>query len=430
MRMKTTLTIKKRSQPEWLMWVLLVLPMLLGTLNELLRLPWAIRYLVDVAWCMLVVLMLRFSNRVSLRGTEKQFATVLLFLTATLLVYIVQYQSALYYLWGFRNNFRFYAAFFAFAAFMSRKEADSYLNLFDKLFWLNVLVSLVQFFALGKEGDFLGGIFGTEKGGNAYTNIFFLIVITRSILRYLEKSESGASCARKCIAALFVAALAELKFFFVEFLLVMGLAVLLTSFSWRKFWIIFGGTAAVLVGAAFLTMLFPSFAGWFSVRWFVENALSDKGYTSAGDLNRLNAIPAINRLWLKTGWERIFGLGLGNCDTSNFALLNTPFYLKNKDMHYTWLSHGFMHLECGYLGLLFYFGFFGLCYVTAAKEQKRSDANLLHCRMARIMAVCCVLIAVYNSSLRTEAAYMAYFVLALPYLRKDTQHRPGRIRYE
>ena len=33
-----------------------------------------------------------------------------------------------------------------------------------------------------------------------------------------------------------------------------------------------------------------------------------------------------------------------------------------------------------------------------------------------IFAICCILIAIYNSSLRMEAGYMAYFVLALPFV--------------
>lgn len=55
------------------------------------------------------------------------------------------------------------------------------------LVWLDVVVSLYQFFVMQLDGDYLGGIFGVEKGGNVYTNIFFVIVVTKSVLSYLEK---------------------------------------------------------------------------------------------------------------------------------------------------------------------------------------------------------------------------------------------------
>ena len=183
--------------------------------------------------------------------------------------------------------------------------------LFDIFFWLNVAVSLYQYFVLELSGDYLGGIFGTEKGGNAYTNVFFLIMLVKDILFYLEKRQKPIPCMLKCGAMLLVAALAELKFFFVEFILVLSLAVIFTKFTWRKILIILGGSAAVVAAASLLMTVFPEFEGFLSLERILEVTTSDKGYTSSGDLNRLNAISRINELWLKTPWQRLFGLGLG-----------------------------------------------------------------------------------------------------------------------
>lgn len=415
MKTKLTITIKKRSQTGWLVWLLVMLPMFFGTLNDLLGLPWAIRYLMDVSWCALLFMMLYY-RCLDTKWLAGPIAWILLFLTCTVLVYLVQYQSALYFLWGVRNNFRFYAAFFAFVTFLMPRDTEDYFRIFDGLFWVNAVVSLFQYLFLGLKQDNLGGIFGTESGCNAYTNIFILIVTTRSILRYLEKKEKAGTVVAKFATALLVAALAELKFFFVELFAVLALAVLFTDFTWRKLGLIVGGVSAIICGAALLTVVFPNFAGWLSWEWLIEAASSDKGYTSSGDLNRLNAIPVINERWLKTGAERLFGLGLGNCDTSTFDMLNTPFFKANSTSHYTWLSYAFMYLECGWVGLMFYFGFFILVYFRIRKIEKRSCGEAVtYCRLGRIMALMCMLISVYNSSLRTEAGYMAYFVLALPF---------------
>ena len=302
MKSKLTITIKKRSQPEWFSWFILIMPFLFGLLNTLLRLPWAIRYLIDVAWVMLVFLLMRYRPLKRLKEARGLVLWVCLFLICTLLVYLVQYQSGLYYLWGFRNNFRFYIAFFAFAAFLRSSDIDGLFRVMGKVFWLNVFISLFQFFAQGLQQDVLGGIFGVETGVNGYSNIFYVVVLTSSLILCFEKQEPLKSCVLKCGAALVVAALTELKFFFVEFALILALTSLYTKFTWRKLIMILGGAVGLVVCTALLMEIFPGFKGWFSFDRMLETAISDKGYTSSGDLNRLNSIPRINELWL-THWS-------------------------------------------------------------------------------------------------------------------------------
>ena len=350
---------------------------------------------------------------------------ICLFLIYTGLVIIVQFQSPLYYLWGMRNNFRYYAAFLAIAAFLDRRDAENYFNLLDKFFWLNIVITVYQFFALELKGDQLGGIFGVEAGSNGYTNIFFLIVLTRSIIFCLEKRESLGSCFVKCAAALVVAAMAELKFFYIEFVLVIILAVLLTGFTWRKLAVIVGGILGTVLCVALLISIFPQYVDWFNIQAILESATSDKGYTSSGDLNRLTAIGQINELWLTDTWSRVFGLGLGNCDTSAYALINTPFFEANGDMHYTWISYAMMYLETGWIGLIFYWGFFTLVYILLIRIEKRSDAIAgLYIRMAKIITILCIVFSLYNSSLRAESGYMAYAILAVPFaMNRDAVRR-------
>ena len=409
-----TIKIKKRTQPGWLMWLIIVLPFLFGFLNEFVGLPRTIRYLLDVAWIALLMFMVCFQRRLEIKPVRGLLGWVFLFLLYTALVYLVEFQSPLYYLWGLRNNFRFYVAFFAFCLFMKSGEVEGFFRLFDVLFWVNAAVTLFQFFVLGNKGDYLGGIFGVTQGTNAYTNIFFVIVISRSLLLYLQKRGNIWPCITRCAVALFVAALAEIKFYFVIFVVIFAMALLLTDFTWRKLMVIFGGIAVVALGAAVLVMIFPGSAGFLTFDFLWETATSDKGYTSAGDLNRLNAIPQINELWLTNWGQRMFGLGLGNCDTSGIAALNTPFYRVNADMHYTWIGYAFLYLETGWIGLVFYYVFFVMVYLKCG--GRREGMEKTYCQLARILAVCCILITVYNPSLRAESGYMAYFVLAVPFV--------------
>lgn len=404
--------LRKPAQTDVLIGTVLLVPFVIGALSELLGLPWAIRYLADVAWCLLGGYLLIAKRR----GVQMQELWVLAFLGYVLLSYLPQWQSPLYFLWGVRNNFRFYVAFFAFTTFLDREKAEKIFRLFDALFWLDVAAAGVQFCLLGLKGDHLGGLFGTQTGSNGYTNIFFLVIVVKSVVFCLDRREKIALCLAKCAAALAVAALAELKFFFVEFVLVIALAVLMTGFSWRKVLLLIAAAAGVMAGVALLTELFPGFDGWFSWAWFREMATTDRGYTSSGDLNRLNAVEQINRLWLKSGWKKCFGLGLGNCDTSSYPLLQTPFYEANGEMHYLWISYAALYLETGWIGLLFFFGFFVLVFFGIGKCEKRpDDVSCSYRKVGQMMALLCPVLAVYNSSLRAEAGYLAYFALAVPF---------------
>ena len=415
MKINYKIKIKSRTQPQWLCWLLIVMPFLFGALTEGLSIPGVIKYLLDIAWLILLIMMFKMKIQDSKRRSSTITTWAILFFIYTLLGYVLLYQSALFYLWGVRNNFRYYVAFAAFCTFLEPEDAEDYLELFDKIFWVNVVVSLVQYFFLDKKGDALGGIFGVTSGCNGYSNVFFVIVLTKSVVFYMERRESLQACFCKFVAVILVSVLAELKFFFVEAVAILIFAALYTNFSWRKVGILLGGALGLSAGAALLTVLFPHFEEFFSLEWFWEAASSDEGYTYSGDLNRMTVITEINERFFDTITLKLFGMGLGNCDNAAYAFLITPFFDQYSGLHYTWLSTAYIYLETGWVGLIFFFGFFVLAFMNAQKiEKKCTGLAKSYCRIAKIMAIMCVMIGIYNASLRTEAGYMAYFVLAIP----------------
>lgn len=429
MKYNLRLKIKKRTQTGWLMWFLIVFPFTFGTLIDILHMPNAIKYLLDLAWLALLVYIVRFSGMLNFRKTRHFLIWVFLFLSFTVLVYIFRYQSLLYYLWGLRNNFRYYVTFIALTVFMSREDGDSYLCLFDKLFWVEFGLCLIQYL-LGYKGDFLGGLFGIETGSNGYLNMFYIIMTARTVLLCLNKRETLHMCIAKCAAILLVAALAELKFFFIEFAVIVVLAVLITDFSWRKVWIILASALGIVAGIAMLCTIYPFFRDVYSIEGLLEIATSEQGYTYRGDLNRLTVISEVNRRFFSSWIDQMFGFGLGNCDGSTFTFLCSPFSVQYSWTHYNLFSSSFVYLEMGWIGLGFFFGFFLLYYFVTKKLEKTGQADIHHCQLARIVSLCCCLVCIYNSSLRTEVGYMAYFVLALPYMKPTKSDRIQRKDYE
>ena len=419
LRDKGKLFIPKKQLSGWLVCLLVFLPFTFGTLHQLLALPKFVYYSMDVVLVALVFIVI--SKRRIFLDKKMTFLAVYVtfFILYTMITYIFNFQSIFYYLWGARNNFRYYVAFFAFAFILTEDECEDYLKAFDMLFYINAIVTVFQFIVLGLKQDNLGGIFGTEKGCNAYSILFFCIIITKSLIWCINHKESVLLCVSKCIIALAVSVLAEMKVFFFLFVIISIVVMLVTSFSWRKLVLSVAGVVILVLALILFSKLFPDWVGTFTVEAMYEIASSDSGYTSSGDLNRLNAIPRISTEISDNPLERIFGYGLGNCETSAATFLNTDFYKQHSNLHYTWFHDAFLFLETGIIGVIFCMGFFVVTFVQSLLFKKHRESNIMFCQLAMVVSIIAFFMVIYNSSLRSEAGYMVYFILALPLISRQ-----------
>ena len=411
------LLIQKRTFPEILTYTIFIMPFLLSFLQDTLGLPSFVKYIIDVAWVGAAMSLLFVRRAYIRRDITPLLMIVTLFFFLSVGVYLFNFQSPFYYLWGFRNNFRFYIAFVAFTVFFTTDDIRSCFKLIDIAFWINVVVIFYQFFVLGLKQDYLGGIFGVDRGCNGYLIVFFVITTTKSILSFFNKRESMLLCFTKCALTLMIAAMAELKFFFIVFVLIIVIASAVTKFSWRKVLLYIAASILVMLASVILVQIFGE-NRLISLDNIV-NLVSATNYSTTRDLGRFTALPTISNFILTEPLEKIFGFGLGNCDTSTFAICNTPFYQSHSILNYTWLSSAFLFLETGYLGLTIFLLFFVVCFILAYRKRKKKKGNEFFCQMAMIMSVVCVILTFYNSSLRMETGYMVYFILALPFVSKE-----------
>lgn len=404
------LYIKKRTVPEWVMLFIFTMPLLLAFFQEFLHLPGVVKYSIDLAWIFMFAYMFLRKHIVFEKKVAPFMIFTVVFFLYTLVVYAFNMQSLFYYLWGLRNNFRYYIAFLGFATMFEYEDADVLLKMLDKLFWVNAVITLFQFFVLGYSQDFLGGIFGVERGCNANSIIFFSIIIGRSILLFLNDKESIFVCMLKCATSLVISAMAELKVFFVLFMLILVISLTVTKFSWKKLLLLLVSAVLVIVSSSILSTLFSNSSVSFES---ILEQITASQYATEEDLGRFSAIPTISSSILTTIPKKLFGMGLGNCDTSAFALCNTPFFKAHSAMHYTWFSSAFLFLETGYIGLYTYMLFFVISFVFSVKCLKKGKTPLFG-QLGIIASILCVVLTFYNSSLRMEVGYIIYFVLSLP----------------
>lgn len=413
---------RRRTQVQILILILFWGPFLLAPLTQVVKAPSVCKYILDLSCIALLIMMLvavRKGKKIE-NGAYKFQSWIALFFLITILNYIVNYQSIFYYAWGVRNNFRGYILFLAAIYFLKEQDINELLNILDKLFYVNAAIMLIQFVMLGYKQDNLGGIFGTESGCNAYVNLFFCIIIAITYIQYTEKQKKLRELIVKMLLTLILAAMAELKFFYVEFIVIVLVASIITKFSWKKLIVIFMALIALMVGYRIFLNVFPNID--LSIEGLYEYASSNKGYTSSGDLNRLNFFGTINNEFLGGTWKKIFGLGLGNCDSATgMNIVTTPFSKRFGGLHYNWMSTTFMYLENGVVGLIFLFGFFVLVCIKSIKQIKKNNGNKMFCRIAFVCGVIAIMNCFYNISLRLEAGYMIYILLAIPWCKKDCE---------
>ncbi|MBE6622771.1 MAG: hypothetical protein E7621_01055 [Ruminococcaceae bacterium] len=408
------LQIKKRSFPQWLSLGVFIMPFCLSFLMDILKLPSLTKYTIDLMWCLLLTFLF-VSKKIRIKKNITPLVVLVVFwLLYVAFVYLFNYQSIFYFLWGIRNNLRFYIAFMAFASFLEEEDVDLAFNFLDLLFWINIPVSLYQFFVLGCQQDYLGGIFGIERGCNAYTSVFFALIITKSLLRYFEGQEKPGICLLKCGLSLILAAMAELKFYFVLFVIMVLISMIMTKFSWKKFVVLISFALLISFAGSILTFLFGSNEE-LTFQRIIELTTSEN-YATGEDLGRFTAIPTIAKSILTHWTDRMFGMGLGNCDTSAFAICNTPFFQKYEYLHYSWFSSAFLFLETGYLGLMLNLSFYFTAMFLSIRRLNKGNGNKLYCQIAIVFSVLCLILTFYNSALRKEVGYIAYFALSLPFI--------------
>jgi len=406
---------QERSFIRWLVIMLSLWPFIMSLLLAVPGVPGLVKYVADAAWAVMVGATLLGGSVVFQRKILPLIWIVGIFFLYTLFAYLFKFQSPFYYLWGFRNNFRFYIAFFAYVSMADEDDAYTWLKLLDILFWINFFASVIQFVFMGIRQDYLGGIFGISGGTNGYTLMFFSVVVVRSLLQVYRKECMPKQTVMKCSAALLVAAMAEMKFFFLAFIIMLLLAMLITRFSWRKLFVIAISLVVVFYCAQLLSSWFGS--GDFMSIENLWDLATKENYSSRNDLNRLSAIATLSKRIVTNPADQLLGLGLGNCDTSVYSIFNSTFYRRYSYLNYTWFTAPMIFLETGYVGLLLYMSFFVCCFFKARKQLKSGMGNSLFCQMTMIMSVLCCIYSFYNSALRIESAYMIYFVLALPFLQ-------------
>ena len=380
---------------------------------DFLKLPTAIRYLNDV----LIFISLIACRKQIRQLVNMNVAKAILFFSVMLLPGLVIHGGAfLLILWAFRNIYRFFAFYFICVFLLDKADV---IRIFD-------IFCLIEYFILGKTRDYLGGIFGISKGCNSYLNIYLCIVLLYVIYKYLKEKVSVGYMIFILCSAMLIAGLAELKIAFIEIILIIGCIWVMNRNSKSMRTIAVTGVAVIAIGLLVLMMIAPRhFRVMINPVNLLEYANTEDGGYS---LSRLHAFSSINDLIFHDNLlMNLFGLGFGNCEYAAVSFLQSPFYHEYGQYHYRWFMHQTLFLETGYAGLFSYIGILATVLYDAWKCRKQQKDEWIH-EIVLIMCLLAVMNIWYDASLRSENAYIIWFVLAASAIVSDRRKDDDKCR--
>lgn len=350
-----------------------------------------------------------FSNRY-VKGVVL-FTSLLLFYD--IIEAIVFRTNILLFLWAIRNTYRFLLFFIECIALLDLEDIDHIYKLFDQILVINVFAVLIEFL-LGYRRDLLGGTFGLTIGCNGPVNIFIVIISAHSISKWLNKEINNKKFLFNVGFCLLWSGLAEIKFFFVEFVIIVIIQVFrYHSITSRKLKMIAISTICVPVMMFLLLIIFPEQGNILNPKyfiWYFQNVnVGEHHY------GRYTALEIATRDFFNNDIGKIlFGIGAGNGEFSNYSFLNSSFYNKYSSYGYNVYQFSMIYVERGIIGLIWNLAFLLMPLIFTQNKSLKRNSIIME---VSAETICYILIIIYNASLRAStSAYFAYFSLSTVYV--------------
>lgn len=314
-----------------------------------------------------------------------------------------------------RNVVRFPIFFVACVSYLTPENCKRIYKILVVFFFASSLVSIYQYFTwrpagIWTRGDHLNGLFGTAVGGNTYVNVLMLVAVTYLLAGWSNGTVRTGILFAAVALSLLIAALIELKAFFIEFIIVYLFYLIKKKKTPKeiKINIILIGlvTAIAFVGLEIMFREYPWFRDTMTFRGMINSLTNSGGYTGAGDLNRFTGVFTIAKEIFNGEWVTTFlGLGLGNGSAFSLGDNSTNFFNIYQNTHYNWFSGTYMFIQCGALGLAIYL--FSFVVLLAKRKLNRS------CKLnSEMMCLLALFLVFYGEALKTDAGYIVYFALA------------------
>lgn len=377
------------------------------------HLPRNIRFVIDVVALILIFLgFQKISYALSEKGYRWYFGYIILFIVSTILGSFFRIVPIGQVLWAIRNNYLYILFGIIVIYLMDAHDVDKVFEFCLKLQVLNVIMGIYEYYILNVHNDYLGGIFGVDQGCNANLNGYMMIISAYAINKYLVKKMSIAKTIWVIGSCTYMAALSELKMFYVEVVLIVVCSVLLNRKSIKSFMMLAGGFLGLIIGIQVLSVVNPeSVEDLKSITNMIDyNTRSDYGF---GDIRitRLGSTNLINKWFFKDDMSlKLFGMGLGACeDSTSFTFCNSQFATQYRSLGYRNLTMSMNYLETGYIGVICFALIFIFLFLIATKMKNEMSEYKEMASVSQVICIMSVLNFWYSSAIRMNIAYLTFF---------------------
>ena len=372
-----------------------------------------INYLCDVLLIILLLVMTCRKQIILVKNNKNfEYISIGIFALVVLIGWGLNSVSILRAFWGVRNYGRFFLFYVLARTLWTKEDVKSIEELFLKLFPIHMILIAFQYIVEGLNQDFLSGLFGKTGGGNGGLMIYLSIILCIAICQFEFKKMNTRKFLCYLLLIFINAALSELKFLFVMAILLIAWYLAMSKRKGRGMILALLFIIALYIGMQVFYSVFPNWADYLSFDNIMTMISDQEVYASQFDIGRTAVFSKLTPIITKwAGKDALFfGIGLGNGDYSDaFPVLNSAFYETYGIMHYTWLSLGYLFVEVGYVGAIAYISFFVVLEIKAiiAYQKRSTYYNLL----GTFFPIVFMMIMFYNSTLRSNYAYMVFAVL-------------------
>lgn len=372
--------------------------------------------------CDILNLMLLYFEVKYIKKIKRECKLLLYILTALLISLIIgvgiNSVKPLLIFWGLRNLCRFFILFFGVIYFFSLDDVERIIRFYFIVQIFNTVVGLYKYFVLGLfSDDFGGGIFWSGGG----LNPFCLLLLCFYSNLYFRKKTTLKKFGFIVAVTFMLGAMAEEKMMIMSAVLSILLTVIINQciekkLTVRKVSILLGIVIGFVVVINAVNYLAPDMLSiLLNKKNFMNyaSATYDEGYR----IPRVGSFGVINKLFLRTSIKELFGLGIGNCDTSRFSLFQSDFYRVYGDYNYRWFTNQWTYLECGIIGFGLYLLFFvALIVILLGKLKKNAKAYQPYMITSAIFTVSMIFLMWQSSAIRIDTAYLIYFGMAIGFV--------------
>lgn len=342
---------------------------------------------------------------------------IVLIFISTIISWMINGQSILIYIWGARHLYKIFIFFTCCIVMFSLKNVEKVFRWCYVLLVVNFFFCTYEYVVLNLSQDWLGGTFGNTPGCNSIMNLLFCIMLLYSITGYMYKKVTLRKLLIVCVLTLYMATLAELTVYFVEFVLIIVLSIILSNPikkpNLKTILIVGIVIIGIVIGMNIFKNIFPEhyeiLTNWSKV---IEYLGGNAGSTGVYTISRLRVFEQMRDLFFENNTTlTLFGMGLGSCDTtSSFYMIYGPLY------HYDWFTSAITFLETGYIGIVLLLGFYCSIFIHSATAKRRTNNrdNIRWHIFTQIMAVLMVILTFYNSTIRDNyCCYIMAFSLSI-----------------